>query len=521
MYNVLLADDERSILDGIVSYVPWEELDCRIVSQATNGILAKEYIDSGNIDIAVLDIQMPGITGLDLSKYIAEKSPRTSVIILTAYNDFSYIQNALRTKVVDYVIKTSYESELPNAVEKAISMVNFRLNQIRQLDVSTASGHDDHASNLLQRMLFNPTSESWMCGECIRIMPVLAGPFCVVIFQLLRMDNTALPFKSIQSESLKHILHDISSSGGHIFIMPNSTLLTLVNCRGGTADFLPRVEDCYASISNELEDSGSCKLQIGISSVKNGVSSLYSAYREAIDILLRFQGIGGIHRYVPDMKHEELCYEALAENTRKIMSSVDSGNFSSAKDFINEMLKYMDIEKLSLESIRYMGMLISSICFACLRMRNIDFQEDIEYKIVKAIHEAQSANLIYKQVSDLIELFSGLMLQGNVQYSAFTQKTLDFLNQNYSGKLTLGSIASHVHLNPSYLCRIFRNETGASIIDTLNMIRIKKAKELLKSRKYKVADVAYAVGISDPGYFTHVFSRYTGMSPTDYYNRTL
>lgn len=121
MYKVLIADDEPTMRVGLTSFIAWQDLNCEIVCVAENGVEVMEYIRSNAVDIAVLDVRMPGINGLELLKIIGAECPHICVIILTAYTNFSYAHTALRLNAIDYVVKLNYENELPQAIKKAIA----------------------------------------------------------------------------------------------------------------------------------------------------------------------------------------------------------------------------------------------------------------------------------------------------------------------------------------------------------------------------------------------------------------
>ena len=118
-YKVVIADDEPIVRKAMQALIDWEGMDCRLVRLAANGQEVMEELQIGKPDILILDIQMPGLSGIDLAKYVWENKLPCRVILLTAYADFSYAQQAIKYDVVDYVIKTGAFDDLVTAVEKA------------------------------------------------------------------------------------------------------------------------------------------------------------------------------------------------------------------------------------------------------------------------------------------------------------------------------------------------------------------------------------------------------------------
>ena len=124
MYNVLIADDEMIMRESLTEMVDWGSLNCRVVCSAGNGAEAWEYIRKNPVDIAILDIRMPGISGMELCNLMCEEGLNTQIIILTAYSDYNLMRNALQMHVCDYVMKSSFEAELPDAIRRALARLN-------------------------------------------------------------------------------------------------------------------------------------------------------------------------------------------------------------------------------------------------------------------------------------------------------------------------------------------------------------------------------------------------------------
>ncbi|MDD3337319.1 MAG: response regulator [Lachnospiraceae bacterium] len=120
MWKVMIADDENYINDALQTLVPWGKMGCELVYCAKNGHELIEHIDEKKPDIVITDIRMPLVDGLQVAKYVYENLKTTCVIILSAYSDFEYAQEAMRYDVGDYVVKTAMIEDIPIAVKRAI-----------------------------------------------------------------------------------------------------------------------------------------------------------------------------------------------------------------------------------------------------------------------------------------------------------------------------------------------------------------------------------------------------------------
>ena len=104
--NVLIADDERIVREGLKQYIDWEEYNMQVVATAENGEIALSIINDQKIDLLITDISMPLIDGMDIINELKDDDDAPLVILISGYSDFKYAQTALRSAIVeDYILK--------------------------------------------------------------------------------------------------------------------------------------------------------------------------------------------------------------------------------------------------------------------------------------------------------------------------------------------------------------------------------------------------------------------------------
>ena len=124
MYRVVLVDDERLIVRGLSSVVPWAEFGCEVAGTAYDGLGGLEMIRSLKPDIVLTDIRMPNMDGLTMLAAIHSEYPRIQTAVLTAYRDFDYARKALTLGVCRYLLKPSDLDELKEAVRVMVSRLD-------------------------------------------------------------------------------------------------------------------------------------------------------------------------------------------------------------------------------------------------------------------------------------------------------------------------------------------------------------------------------------------------------------
>ena len=118
MLKVLVVEDEEMIRKGIVLAVDWAALDCVVVGEASNGAQALEAVERYDPSLIITDLKMPVMDGLEMLRQLRERGNNAFVIILTAYDSFSYAQTALRLWAVDFLLKPFHDGELEQAVTR-------------------------------------------------------------------------------------------------------------------------------------------------------------------------------------------------------------------------------------------------------------------------------------------------------------------------------------------------------------------------------------------------------------------
>lgn len=122
MYRILIVEDELTVRRGIVMTTPWSEYDCKVIGEAENGAIGLEMIQKLEPDIVITDIKMPEMSGLEMMESYLEFHD-TVFIVLTAFDEFDYVQKALKMGAADYILKPFKDEEFIEALNNAKSMV--------------------------------------------------------------------------------------------------------------------------------------------------------------------------------------------------------------------------------------------------------------------------------------------------------------------------------------------------------------------------------------------------------------
>jgi len=153
--KVLLADDEPVILRGLQLLIPWKELGAEIVGEAYDGDELRQMLDTCNPDVVISDISMPGLTGIDIIREVHETDRDVKIIFISAYQEFTYAQDALKYGAVDYLIKPVDKERLEQVMRKVIRLIGEQKERIREREMASQferEKRNDAIGELIERL---------------------------------------------------------------------------------------------------------------------------------------------------------------------------------------------------------------------------------------------------------------------------------------------------------------------------------------------------------------------------------
>lgn len=412
MYNILIADDEPFIRDGIKNFIDWPSLDCQVVATVSNGLAALSYITEHPVDILITDIRMPGLTGLELLKEIQTQKFPVKSLILSGYSDFCYAQEALRLGVIDFILKDNPLEKIQKGIQTAIAEIEKEA--LHALEINTLQ-HKLESSQIELRDKF----------------------FLDLIYH------------SILDESEKEKKF-------------------LLYCQ----DQFPYYILLAQAVSNQTTSSNtSQEIPNFLNSISNFLTLNFASYTYTVF------AVDG-QRICLILKGEDLALKDVEDKCHSIFHISD------------HILTNMSL-KIGLSSLHH------------------DF-----------LHLSDAFNESYNALMSLKprEYFRAFTPQFNKIATSNTTiiKIIRYLETHYQKDIPLNTLADYVALNPSYLSRIFKKETGKSITEYLFLIRIEHAKKLLTQTNNKLSFIAETTGFNDTAYFSNMFKKATGYTPSEY-----
>ena len=208
------------------------------------------------------------------------------------------------------------------------------------------------------------------------------------------------------------------------------------------------------------------------------------------------------------------------EKEKELITKLKTGDSAQAKALLNDLLGYVffaegsNLDIIKMRAIELCSLLSraaiegGSTTDIILKMNNL---------FLRNIQTIDNLDDLCHSLQETLDAFSENMFEYiPAKNHELIKKAILYISANFSSNLTLESVAAHVHLNPDYFSSVFKQSTGSSFKEYLNMVRIEESKRLLGNTDYSIVDIAIAVGFEDQSYFSRVFKKYTGLTPRQY-----
>ena len=518
MFRIIVIDDETTIRKGLIGYIDWKSLNCVVVNDFENGLQAIDYLKNNTVDIIISDIKMPGADGIEVAKYVHQNHVRTRTILYTGYSDFEYAKSAIEYNVSDFIVKPSTMENIINTVKKNIKEIKEQLlkdSHLENLEAKLEDIHEKEKLTVIKDFVSGIKIDPSNLEKILNSYNIKIERFCLLLYKIRRIK----PINHAQT--IQFINLSLNDLDQYTFILNDTTYGTLAAFDDLSIE---NPIELLRNKSTEINDFATNYINgtifIGISNVHNSLTNAPIAFMEAQrcldnsfyseNPLTIYAEFDGPKENPTDMEH----------NLEKITQYLNKDNEALAIETIKTMFIKMSDEKEPVDYIKSIGIAIYTICMNVVHRNNLKssdvFQNTEPYQKVLAAEYIDDLIIV---LCEIIHQIIKYLSEGNNNY--LIKKVNIYMLTNYKNPIKLDDIAKHVHINSSYLSRLYRDKTNQTITQTLRNIRIEKAKKYLAEGQIKTYEIAVLVGFDDPGYFSYAFKQETGISPSQYKNKNL
>ena len=526
MYKILLADDEGIVIDSLKFIIEKEYGSKCDIRTAKTGRQVIEVAEEFQPDIAFMDIQMPGINGIEAMREIRRTNNHVVFIVMTAYDKFDYAKDAISIGVLDYLNKPVSREAILDVLGKAMNQIDGerrkRSNdlQVREkLETVVPIIENGLIQDLLFKEYFKEDIDNY---KTLLGIDSEYGYMACMVFgrELVGNYMTSAVAVSIQAQKAYREIHTITEDyiKGIMGAVMSNKIPILIPTDSPTLSYNERnqvVENARA-LCRKLSERFDMDFRIGFGSVKP-LERMSESYEEGNSVLISTTSHVA---HVDDMpvacRYEE---DYPMDLEKRLFNEVTLGNVNESTALAQTFFEWME-ENYSHDN--------DSIRLKCLEF--VLWAEHLAYEKTGRMYEFQSRSNYLSELLGLAGLSDvGRWFVEKIKAAAFwvsnkheeqsmsaVNKAKQYIDENYMKELTLDDVSRVVNISSYYFSKVFKEETGENFIDYLTKLRIEAAKNLLKTTNKSMKEIALEVGYSDPNYFSRNFKKYTGKTPTDY-----
>lgn len=490
MYQAVLIDDEPFIVDGLESAIDWSGYHIEICYAATDSRDALEYILNHPVHIVITDVSMPHFDGLQLIQRIKDEKPSVYVIVLSAYDNFEYVQTALKLGAENYLLKPLDSDDLSDTISHILSHLQER----EQLSSTYGRTMLTFRSAFTEEWLKNLLTGTELVNKANLLGINLDAPaFTAVIFSC---PSAAEINMSIFFDLLLRYLPG-QFTGNFYFETPRRLVGVLSPVGERTEDiasFIPRVLKAAAN-------SG-CPVFISAGKTVNHYSKVHNSYQQA-DFFAFFEYTGLPY----------LFYEGDTSLSDTVSKALDCYDRSTQKNMnpIQKLYENCEAHTITAHLLSY-------------RLRTLSLQE---YQLSSKYPELTDVLAAYPPpgsdqdtylsfVEDFLKASDHHLVKMQQSTYPVVDAVIKAVHEFSDQNISLKTLASNLHVTPAYLGTIFRQQTGYYFNDYLTEARLKYAAYLLENTDTKIKEITEKTGFASQTYFNRSFKRYYNTSPANY-----
>lgn len=541
MYTLLIVDDEPTVRMGLRSYFDWASYGIELAGEADDGDVALEMIAREQPDIILTDVRMPSMDGITMSQRISAEYPDIKIIFVSGHDDADYLKSAMKVSAVDYIFKPVNLQELGTVIKRVVADLDAKSSEkmhkeellvklkegmplLREKFLLSLIGEGAPKAELAERVAF--LGLDLRADAAYWVMVVSVDDLAEVMESRSERDRQLLWY------SVLNIFEELLGTHmrGYAFEHRAGEFVGVLQLAEQDSDSGTEAAEALFALAGDLRSNLSRWLKIsvtiGISDLAAGLTGLAPAYKQAreaadykwylgknriitMDSLEGAEPEGSAIRKFDYELNDALISALKADDEIKAREAVGS-IFASMAYTRPDGLKY--VRNLCMQLVLAVGQLILELGAGEPEL------EAMEAELTEALYQKETLKEMRELIESYLAAVAGRIREKRAGKMAnVIERVRAYIEQNYAnGSLTVADIGKAVYLSSTYVSLLFKQETGQTVGEYLTQVRVEKAKELLRDPQYKFYDICHAIGYTDPSYFTKLFKKVTGVTPSAY-----
>lgn len=541
MLKIFLAEDEVVVRETIKRMIPWEELGFELVGEAADGEMALPLLIRQQPDLLITDIKMPFMDGLTLARLAKKEIPGLKVVILSGYDDFNYAKQAIGIGVEDYLLKPITKNALIERLSEIRSRYEHEKTQKeyyekfqREMQAYEKNSSRDFFEALVGGSM--DMMEVYKRAEKLGL-DIVAEAYNVLIFTMNCDEDFSGQrdeYSSWEAESLE-LLENFFAGHSSAMLFRSNIFSYGVLLKGQRETIEENTRACVDEIRKILSrQDGRREWFLAVGQSVERLSQIQKSYHTASrafsqrylydENILYYDEMETMEHPGGQAETEDNAYlqkvDVNALNPAILQKFLSNGLQEEAENFVKDY--FYAIGQEPMESLVFRNYVILNVRFSVISFikgLGCDTNEmesaDTEEVLAESGKNMESA-IAYakKMISQAIEIRD--QNSGNKNRSIL-KTAVDFIDSHYMEEdISLNTVANVANVSSNHFSALFSQNMGQTFIEYLTTLRMNKAKELLRCTGMRSSEIAGEIGYKDAHYFSYLFKKTQGMTPSDY-----
>ena len=541
LYRIILVDDEEEVRKSIIRKIDWTAVGFAVVGDAENGEDALEKIENLEPDVVLTDIRMPYMDGLTLAERIRQKYPSMKIVIFSGYDDFEYAKQAIKLNVTEYILKPVNVEELTAILKRIKTNLDEEIEQKR--NVNLLRENYKRSLPILREQFLKDLISRPMDGETVQTLlreydiPLAGAKKWIAIAveleleQELTQEEAPLPLheeKNLIPISVMQILSEnlkpsyrfslLSFSGsadakiaGIAAIDENNSQTELINILG--------------DICKEIRKTLKVPVTIGIGHSAQKLENISRSFQSALDALGYRSVVGtGSTIYINDVEPGiggKLQFGSEEESA--LIQAIKFGPEEKIRETVRGIVDRMNEARVHARQQQAYILSVANCMIQLIQQYDLNMEEIFAedplgpdpFTVIQSMLNRENFSRWLYQTA--LKINNALSRERDYAARQVIEKAKQYIMDNYQDPgLSVEQICRYLHMSPAYFSTMFKKVTGQTYIAYLTEVRLNKAVELLNMTDEKTYVIASQVGYQEQNYFSYVFKKRFGVSPTKF-----
>ena len=525
IYTVLLVDDEEDVIQAIKKKISWEELGFSVIGYACNGVKAFELVEEYQPDVVMTDIKMPYMDGLELSNRIRAEFPATKLLFFTGFDEFEYAREAVHLEAEEYILKPVNSAELSNIFARLKTKLDQEISEKQNVEILQKYCMESLPilqANFYSMLIEGRIQEDQVSRYLEDYQISFPGPFfcCLVIHTSLgQVPKEMTPL--LLSASVQKQAEERLGERWQAKCFPYLGNMVLIAQIKSEEEISGLTDECDRFCRYVLHIIGAV-VTVGIGQVCRNILELsrsYDSAREAVSCRVIYGSGRAINM-------EEIVPQEAARSSHSndaelagLFKMIRLGSEEEIAGAVDQYLEHAAFRGRSLQQYHVDVMELVSALYRFGANHEIileAFSGDIR-TLYGDILDMEPEALQGWLTKTCLSFREKLISARDESTSSFISRAKEYVHNNYGDEsLSLDVVCRMLGVSNSYFSTIFKKKTGKSFIGYLTDYRMDQASRLLIETKEKSYNIARQVGYTDANYFSYVFKRRYGISPSRY-----